>query len=153
MEEISCEAQKVIYQLYKVVDLKGKEIFEGTDKEVMKRLDMRTHVSSYAKKKSVVGGKYRIVKSGTGERPCTRKPYKKEQRPKPETEKLTEYQQLLRRQIQLLREYDSVVGHKRNIEKNIRDLEAAGFKVRKREAVIRSGKGRKARYWILEKMK
>lgn len=120
---------------YRIVDRNTNEIvFVGTDNECRKEYGIKSHVHTYITKGRFLKGKYRIEQDGF-------------------TNVIKgEYEELLAEQMSLLKRYDSVVGHSKNIERNIRDLKQNGIDVVKRPAEMRLGKrGRKAKYWILER--
>jgi len=119
---------------YRIIDRNtNRVVFVGTDNECRKEFDIKSHVHTYITKGRFLKGKYRIEQDGfvnviRGE-----------------------YEELLAEQMSLLQRYDSVVGHSKNIERNISDLKRNGFDVVKRQAFIKFGKRRKQKYWILEK--
>lgn len=117
---------------FRVLDKKDRIVFEGTNEEVKERFDISksSNIVQYANYGMFLKGKYRVEKIG---------------------EKDPKYDALLEMQIKILEREKSVVGYRKDIQKNIRDLKKHGIKVKAREVIERGAKRRKDKYYILEK--
>lgn len=119
--------------IYRIYNEENEVIFEGGDANVKEffNLAKSSNISNYVNYGMKIKGKYFVETIGS-------------------IKKKTAYEELLDRQAQVLQEYDTVVGYRRDIKKNIKDLKKRGINVVAIEKEAREGK-RKSKYYILEK--
>lgn len=119
--------------IYRIYNEENEVIFEGGDANVKEFFNLAkgSNISNYANYGMKIKGKYFVEKIGSQKRK-------------------TAYEELLDRQVQIFQQYDTVVGYRRDIKKNIKDLKKRGINVVAIEREAREGK-RKTKYYILEK--
>lgn len=122
---------------YIVTDENGTEVFRGYVEDLRDKfgLGKKTTITYYLKQGRKLNRQYTV-------RALDNRP--------PENPSV--YKELLAKQVQLLKVYDSVCGYSRDIEKNIADLAELGIEVVKREYVWQGAKRRKRKDYVLERV-
>ena len=118
---------------YRVYDLDGNLVMEGTSVEIKERFNLKKSVNlaQYVWLEMLLQNKYRVERVGRKDKT---------------------YDELLDRQIKLFihERCDKVSGYGKDIKRNVADLADRGIKVQVHESVRRNGK-RKIKYYVLER--
>lgn len=117
---------------FRVLDKNNKIVFEGTNSEVKERFNLSkaSNLNQYSHYGMLLKGKYYVEKLGVPDH---------------------KYEELLNMQIILFERENRVVGYRKDVEKNVRDLKKHGINVKVIEKVQKGAKRRKEKYYILEK--